>query len=193
MSVLKTVAAKWYQIGLELNLESSQLHTVESDLRASPTFVDSEKHLKEMLMAVVECGRPSWKQIAQALSRVNETELSEQVMKDYGKPIRTSTHVCIKVKTGHWYNYLKKWGDIHLYEWWMKRWNVLFSWQLHLVRAYLAYVFRLDALVLLLRANEAKSWGTSIYIYIARGLAARVVVHDPLRHLSGSAFCTGII
>ena len=93
MSVLKPVAARWYQIGLELNLDSSQLHTVESDLRASPTNVDSEKHLKEMVRLVVESGKLSWKQIAQALSRVNEAELAEQVMKDYGKPVHTPSHL----------------------------------------------------------------------------------------------------
>ena len=98
MSALKSVAARWYQIGLELKLESSQLHTVESDLRASPTNVDSEKHLKEMLRLVVENGKPSWKQIAQALSRVSEAELAERVMKDHGKPTHTWTHVCTKLK-----------------------------------------------------------------------------------------------
>lgn len=87
MSALKPAAARWYQIGLDLKLESSQLHTVESDLRASPTNVDNEKHLEEMLRLVVENGKPTWKQIVQTLSHVNEADLAEQVMKDHGKPI----------------------------------------------------------------------------------------------------------
>lgn len=85
LSVLKPVASKWYQIGLALKIEASQLHTVESDLRASPTHVDNDKHLEEVLRLRLEAGKPTWKQVVQALFHVNETELAEQVIKEHGK------------------------------------------------------------------------------------------------------------
>ena len=84
---LMSVAAKWYQIGLKLKLDSKDLHSViESALQASK-YGDYVKHLEEMLKQRLEAEEAeplTWKEIV-----LDESALADQVGKEHGKPDHT--------------------------------------------------------------------------------------------------------
>lgn len=82
---LKSVASKWYNIGLELDLDGSQLHNVESDLKASPSSINHEKLLEETLKIRLETGELSWKDVVHALNRVGEGAMAERLAQEHSK------------------------------------------------------------------------------------------------------------
>ena len=82
---MKPVASKWYQIGLKLEVSGDQLHSVESDLRGSPTG-EYERYLEQMLKIKLENGESvSWKQLALSLRGVAESELADKIAQDHSK------------------------------------------------------------------------------------------------------------
>ena len=94
VEALKPVAAKWYSIGLQLKLGSDQLHTVESELRASPTSFEHGKLLEDMLKLRLENGgKPSWREVANALYQISESDVADQLVKKHSEFIGTASSV----------------------------------------------------------------------------------------------------
>ena len=87
MEALKPAGSRWYQIGLQLSLSADLLHSVESDLRGSPSG-DYDRYLEQMLKIKLENGGESitWKRLATCLCGVGETELAEKIAHDHSKP-----------------------------------------------------------------------------------------------------------
>ena len=84
---LKSVAAKWYQIGLKLHMETADLHSIEKDLQVSAAS-DRVEYLEEMLKRRLEgegVEPPTWKEIVLALRGVDESSLADQVAKEHSK------------------------------------------------------------------------------------------------------------
>ena len=86
MEALKPARKRWYQLGLKLNLSGKLLHSVESDLRGSPS-TDYDMYLEQMLKARLESEEEAltWKQVATSLCGVGETELAEKIARDHSK------------------------------------------------------------------------------------------------------------
>lgn len=86
MEALKPAGSKWYQIGLQLKLSAELLHSVESDLRSSPSG-DYDRYLEQMLKIKFESGGEAltWKEVATSLCGVGETELAEKIAQDHSK------------------------------------------------------------------------------------------------------------
>ena len=89
--MLKSVAPKWYQIGLKLQVEAADLHSIERDLQVSAAS-DPVKYLEEMLKRRLEAEGmkpPTWKEIVLALRGVDENALADQVGKKHSKSDHT--------------------------------------------------------------------------------------------------------
>lgn len=86
MEALKPAGSKWYQIGLKLKLSGELLHSVESDLRCSPSE-DYDRYLEQMLKVRLESEGEvlTWKQVATSLCGVGEIELAEKIAQDHSK------------------------------------------------------------------------------------------------------------
>ena len=86
---LNSVASKWYNIGLKLDLAGDELHHIESDLRASPTAVNHEKYLRDMLSVRLKVKELTWKQVVEALRKLSENDLAEKLAEEHSKLSRT--------------------------------------------------------------------------------------------------------
>ena len=83
---LVDVSSKWYNIGLQLNLQPGDLDNIKLT-----EHVDVRSCLCEMLKLWLKRGHPTWQLLVEGLNSrsVSEMELAKQLKKKYCKKIAT--------------------------------------------------------------------------------------------------------
>ena len=78
--LLQPVAGKWYQFGLQLDMNSTVLHEIEHETEKTP-----DEHMEEVLKHCLNRTEPklTWRKVVNAVRGIEEGQLADNMEKQY--------------------------------------------------------------------------------------------------------------